>query len=129
MEVQCEPVPRYRSGILHAFRCAFHGVKLLLTTQRNAQIHAVLTAVALGFGAWLGLSIGEWIALILAMGGVWVAEALNTAIEFVVDLVSPEPQRLAGWAKDVGAAAVLIASIVAAAVGALLFLPKLLHLL
>lgn len=129
MQVHREPASRYRSGILWAFRCAFHGVKLLLVTQRNARIHAVLTALALGLAAWLELAAGEWIALVLAMGGVWVAEALNTAVEFVVDLVSPHPQELAGWAKDVGAAAVLLASIVAAVIGALIFLPKLLGLL
>lgn len=98
-------------------------------TQRNARIHAVLTVLALGLGVGLKLTAGEWIALVLAMGGVWVAEALNTAVEFVVDLVSPQPQELAGWAKDVGAAAVLLASIVAAVIGALIFLPKLLGLL
>lgn len=123
------PTAQHRSGILRAFAYAFHGLKLLLLTQRNAQIHAALTIGAVALGAWLDLAALEWIALVLAMGAVWVAEALNTAVEFVVDLVSPEHQRLAGWSKDVGAAAVFLASLVAVIVGAILFIPKLLPLL
>lgn len=129
MQVQGKPAPQYRSGILRAFACAFHGLKLLLQTQRNAQVHAVLTVLAIALGVWLGLASWEWTALVLAMGGVWVAEALNTAVEFVVDLVSPEPQRLAGWSKDLGAAAVLLAAFTAVIVGGIIFLPKLLPLL
>ncbi len=129
MPTEGVPALHHRMGIFRAFACAFHGLKLLIVTQRNAQVHAVLTGIAVGVGAWLGLASTEWLALVLAIGAVWIAEALNTAVEFVVDLVSPQPQRLAGWAKDVGAAAVLLAAMVAIIVGGVIFLPKLLLLI
>ena len=73
MQGQGTPTGKYRSGILRAFVFAFHGLKLLLVTQRNAQVHAVLSVIAVALGAWLRLTAMEWIALVLAMGGVWVA--------------------------------------------------------
>ena len=66
----------------------------------------------------------EWLALVLAMTLVLALEAVNTAIEYLTDLVSPEYHPLAGKAKDVAAAAVLIAAIGAVVVGAIVFLPR-----
>ena len=117
--------PRSR---LQSFGYAIRGVKLLVATQPNARLHLLATVLAIGAGWGLRISPGEWAAIILAMTLVWTAEGLNTAIEFVVDLVSPERRELAGWAKDVAAGAVLLASIGAAAVGLLIFVPKLLPL-
>lgn len=79
--------------------------------------------------AWLQFSATEWALLVITIAGVWVTEGLNTAVEFVVDLVSPDYHQLAGWAKDVAAGAVLVASISAVIVGAILFVPRLLALL
>src|SRR5205085_1121677 len=113
-------------GCLQSFADAFRGLKVLVTTQPNARIHATAMVAALLLGWALGLSPAEWSLLVLAMVLVLLTEGLNTAIEFLVDLVSPEKQRLAGWAKDVAAGAVLLASIGAVVVGAIVFLPKLL---
>ncbi|HEY2341709.1 MAG TPA: diacylglycerol kinase family protein [Chthoniobacteraceae bacterium] len=118
------PVPR--RGRLQSFVDAFRGLKVLLVTQPNARIHACATVAAFALGWVLRLSGGEWAAIVLAIVLVWLTEGLNTAIEFIVDIVSPEKQRLAGWAKDVAAGAVLLASIGAVVVGLLVFLPKLL---
>ncbi len=118
------PVPR-RIGRIQSFSHAFHGVRLLVATQPNARLHAAATGAAVAVGVWLHLSPAEWAAVVTAATLVWLAEGLNTAIEFVVDLVSPEQQRLAGWAKDVAAGAVLLASVGAVTVGGLVFLPKL----
>jgi diacylglycerol kinase (ATP) len=83
---------------------------------------ATLAVFAAGFSFRLrGL---EWCCVILAIGLVWVAEALNTAIETLTDLASPEMHPLAGRAKDIAAGAVLMASIIAVAVGAVLFGPR-----
>lgn len=100
---------------------------MLLRTQANARIHlaATIAVVACGFGG--GLSRGEWCAIVLAIGLVWTAEALNTAIEAVVDLASPARHPLAGRAKDVAAGAVLCAAAAAAVIGALIFGPRLLE--
>jgi diacylglycerol kinase len=67
----------------------------------------------------------EWCALVSAIALVWAAEALNTAVELLTDLVQPERHPLAGRAKDAAAAGVLLASIGAAVIGALVFLPRL----
>ena len=115
-----------RGWRLSSFLDAARGLKILVSTQPNARFHLVATAGAIGMAVWLRLSAGEWAALVLAITGVWVAEGLNTGIEFAVDLISTDHHELAGWAKDVAAGAVLLASIGAVIVGAILFLPKLL---
>lgn len=113
---------------LVAFRHAFNGLRILCATQPNARFHLVATLAALSAAAWFRLAAWEWAALVLAIAMVWAVEALNTAIEFTIDLVSPEQHFLAGWAKDVAAGAVLVASLAAVVVGCLLFAPRLWHL-
>jgi diacylglycerol kinase (ATP) len=110
---------------LRSFAEACNGILVVLRTQPNARIHAAAAAAAVAMGCWLGLNPGEWAAVVCAIALVWTAEALNTAVELVVDLVSPERQRLAGWAKDVAAGAVLLAAVGAVAVGLCVFGGKL----
>ena len=76
-----------------------------------------------GIGVLLGLSAPEWCWLVLAMGAVWTAEALNTAFEFLADAASPEFHPLVGKAKDVAAGGVLIAAMSAVLIGALVLGP------
>ena len=116
------PAPRGR--LARSFGYAFRGIGILLRTQANARIHAVATLFAVAAGFWFGVSRGEWCAVIAAIGLVWTAEGLNTALEAVVDLVSPEQHPLAGRAKDVAAGAVLCAAIAAFAIGVLIFGPR-----
>lgn len=97
----------------------------MLRTQPNAWIHASITTGVFMLGLWLGLSYLEWAVIFLTIGFVWVAEFLNTAIESVVDLASPDVHPLAKAGKDVGAAAVLVAAIVAVIVGLLILGPPL----
>jgi diacylglycerol kinase len=110
------------------FADAWNGLRLLVRTQPNARVHLAATIAAWLLAAFLRLSFGEWAALVTVTALVWVAEALNSAVEMIVDLVSPERQPLAGWAKDVAAGAVLLAAIAAMIVGMILFLPKLVAL-
>ncbi len=119
----------YLTGRLRSFGHAFRGLAVLLRTQRNAGIHAGATILVAAAGALLRISPAEWALIALAIVCVWVAEALNTSIEFLVDLASPHPHPLAGKAKDVAAAAVLIAAIGSLIVGALVFGPYLLRIL
>jgi diacylglycerol kinase (ATP) len=119
----------YLNGRLRSFGHAFRGLRVLLQTQHNARIHAVATVLAVAAGALLGISTAEWALVALAVAGVWVAEALNTSIEFLVDLASPEHHPLAAKAKDVAAGAVLIAAVGSLAVGVLVFGPHVLKVL
>jgi diacylglycerol kinase (ATP) len=115
---------RISSG-LHAVR----GIIRLLKTQQNAWIHAFATACVVVLGAVLGVSAWEWCALILVITLVWVAEALNTAFEFLCDVVSPDFHPLVKESKDIAAGAVLLSALGAVAVGLVIFVPYLLALL
>ncbi|MCB9331670.1 MAG: diacylglycerol kinase family protein [Lewinellaceae bacterium] len=110
---------------IDSFRYALRGVVDLVRSQVNAQIHLAISAGVLLAGFWLGLSSLEWVAIVLCMALVLALEAVNTALEYLTDLVSPGQHPLAGKAKDVAAAAVLLAAIGAAVVGLIIFLPKL----
>ena len=119
----------YMSGRLRSFGHAFRGLAILLRSQHNARIHAVATILVVAAGVLFGFSPAEWALIALAIACVWAAEALNTAIEFLVDLASPEHHPLAGKAKDVAAGAVLVAAIGSLVVGALVFGPHVLRML
>jgi len=102
---------------------AINGLKILWREQHNCRVHLFVTALVLVFGLMLSISATQWILLLLLIALVWVAEALNTAVEYLCDKVTMEHDPLIGKAKDVAAAGVLIASIIAAVGGLLLFLP------
>jgi diacylglycerol kinase (ATP) len=106
-----------------SFRHASRGIAVLLRTQHNARLHLAATAAVVALGFFLAISRSEWLAVILAIGLVWTAEALNTAVEFLADEVSLERRKLIGKAKDVGASGVLLATASAMAVGAVVFVP------
>jgi diacylglycerol kinase len=115
-------MPRRR---LLSFKYAFQGIAYLLRTQPNARIHSAALLLAVSAGVFFSISPGEWLAVVLASALVLALEAVNTAVEALTDLVSPGHHQLAGAAKDVAAAAVLIAAMGAAVVGTIVFLPKL----
>lgn len=110
---------------LASFRHAFAGWWYVLRTQHNAWIHAVASVAILAVALWLGLGRTEWALLILTIALVWVAEFVNTAVEALVDLLSPDIHPLAKAAKDIAAAAVLIAALAAVVVGLLVLGPPL----
>ncbi|MEM0992911.1 MAG: diacylglycerol kinase family protein [Bacteroidota bacterium] len=115
----------WRKRVL-SFKYAFQGIKILYQTQPNFIIHSVLGSLAILLAILLKLSYFEWLVLIVTITLVLFAEAINSALEFLTDLISPDLHPLAGKAKDVAAAAVLITAIGAVVVGLFLFLPKLL---
>jgi diacylglycerol kinase (ATP) len=110
---------------LESFRYAFNGIKTLLSGEANARIHSIATVVVVTAGLLLGLTSTEWIAVVIVIGAVFAAEALNTAIERLADIVSPGYHETIKQVKDLSAGAVLLISIAAALVGAIIFLPKL----
>jgi len=95
----------------------------MLRTQRNAWIHACASVAVFALSLWLGLSRLEWAIIFLTVGLVWMAEFVNTALEAVVDLASPDLHPLAKVGKDVAAAAVLIGAGTAVIIGLLVLGP------
>ena len=107
---------------------AWQGLRVLVAQEPNARIHAVATFAVICLGRWLDLGRLDWALLTVAIALVWVTEAINTAIESVVDMCSPEIHPLAKRAKDVAAGAVLLASLFAVILGAMVLVPALDHL-
>lgn len=120
-------------GIMHpttkSFHYAWEGIKTALKQEPNFRIHAVFVFVTFTLAYILDFNAYEWVILVLTSGVVIVLELLNTALESVVNIVSPEIREEAKKAKDVSAAAVFISAIMASIIGLFLFLPKLLILL
>ena len=117
------------SGRIRSIQHATQGIIELLKSQHNARVHAVATLCVIVAGSFFGVSAWEWCSLILVITAVWVAEALNTAFEFLCDVVSPDFHPLAKKAKDVAAGAVLLCALGAVAVGLIIFMPYLLSYL
>ena len=110
---------------IHAFGHAFRGWWYVLQTQHNAWIHTLVAVIVFILAFWLKLPAHDWAILILTATMVFAAEFVNTAIEAVVDLASPQKHPLAKVGKDVGAAAVLIAALAAVLIGLLILGPPL----
>lgn len=109
-----------RHSLWQSFEFAGRGLRHAIQTQRTMRIHVALAVVITVALVWLDLPVAEAAALVLAMGGVLAAELLNTAVEVLVDLhVGDQYHVLAGHAKDLSAAGVLVAAVGAAAVGLL----------
>lgn len=87
---------------------ALKGIMSLIKNDNNFRIHLLAVIVVIILGFWIKFSEGEWLVVILTMGGVLSLEAVNTAIETIIDLVSPEYHDLAKKTKDVAAGAVLL---------------------
>ncbi len=111
---------------IHSFGHAYAGLGYVLRTQKNAWIHTTATIFVILLAIWLQTPPGEFAILILTIGTVWTAEFINTSLEAVVDLASPEKHPLAKVGKDVGAAAVLIAAMSSAIIGIIILGPALL---
>lgn len=107
----------------HAFKCAAEGVRFALG-QRNMRIDVCAAVLAVALGVVLRIDAPSWLAIVLCIGGVLALETLNTAIESVVDLASPEYHVLAKHAKDCAAGAALIAACASVVVGCVVFIPK-----
>lgn len=117
---------RPRLPILRSFAVAVRGIRDAVAEQRNLRIHLILAVVVNMLAVALAVSLTERLILWLCIGLVLATELLNTAIETVVDLASPQQHELARKAKDIAAGAVLAASLVAALIGAAILGPPLL---
>ncbi|RLD43421.1 MAG: diacylglycerol kinase family protein [Bacteroidetes bacterium] len=113
---------------IKSFGYAFKGIVHALQNEHNLMIHFTLAIAAIAFGFWLNINQTEWLFVIVAIGFVLVSELFNSAIEVLVDLVSPERNPKAGLIKDIAAGAVLISAITAAIIGLFIFIPKIINL-
>lgn len=118
----------FMSRFFKSFKFAINGIKYAVKTQLNFKIQLLAVLVAVGAGWYFHISGSEWLAIVLCMGAVLAAELMNTAIETLVDLVSPEFNPKAGMVKDVAAGAVLVIALTALMVALIIFVPKLLSL-
>jgi len=111
----------YLQRRISSFACAIKGAAFLIRSQPHARIHLAATGAVFVLGLALNLQRLEWCLLIIAIMIVWVAEGMNTALEAIADAVHPGHHPLIGRAKDVAAAAVLIAAVGAVLIGILIF--------
>lgn len=118
----------HRHSIFKSFGYALNGLKGIILQERNFKIQLFIGTVAVILGFVLNLTLPEWLDLVIVITLVLIFELINTSIEEMVDLVSPEVQEKARIAKDVAAGTVLVAAIGSVIVGAMLFLPKILSL-
>lgn len=112
-------------SIRKSFTFAFSGLKTAIKKEPNFRIHVVFALITTFAAYYFRFNLLEWLILALAIFLVMVFELLNTTLEAVVDLVSPEVKPEAKIAKDVSAAAVLLTAIFSIIVGLILFLPRL----
>lgn len=113
---------------LKSFKFAFNGIRLLITREHNAWIHCFAAICVIIAGFAFDISTTEWIAVTFAIGTVLAAEAVNSSIEAIADLVSPEYNEAIKRTKDLAAGAVLIFAISAAIVGLIIFVPKIMEM-
>lgn len=107
------------AAIGHALR----GWMYVLKTQHNAWVHSLAAVMVIILGFWLQIPARDWAVLVLTIAMVFTAEFINTSIEAVVDLASPQKHPLAKVGKDVGAGAVLIAALAGVLIGLLILGP------
>jgi len=115
--------------LIRSFGYAIKGIKSVVSTETNMQIHLIIGLLVIICGFLFSISLTEWMLCLICIGLVFGMEMINTAIEKIVDLVSPESHPLAGLAKDIAAGAVLICAFISVVVGLTIFIPKGLALL
>jgi diacylglycerol kinase len=118
-------VKTFFSSRVASLKYAFHGWFHVFRTQQNVWIHGAIAGIVFILALWLRVPLRDWAVLILTSAMVFAAEFMNTAIEAVVDLASPDKHPLAKIGKDVGAAAVLVAALAAILIGLLILGPPL----
>jgi diacylglycerol kinase (ATP) len=121
--------PMRARSLIESFGFAFQGLAYAFRTQRNFKIHCFITVLVIILGLLLRIDLDHWAALGVVIGLVFQTELTNTAVEAIVDKVSPEFHELAKVAKDCSAAAVLVTAMAAVVVGIFILGPRLVDLL
>lgn len=113
---------------IRSFRHAFRGIWLILKTQHNMWIHLLAIVFVIALGVYTNLNLNEWLFIVFAIGLVFVAELVNTGIEYLGDAITDEENEKVRNAKDVSAGAVLMAALVALVIAGMVFIPRLIPL-
>ena len=113
---------------MRSFKFAWKGIMTCAGHEQNITFHLLTALVVVMAGIFFGITRAEWLAVIICIGIVITAELFNSAIERLVDMVSPQWQSTAGEVKDIAAGAVLVTAIAAAIVGLIVFVPYLLNI-
>ena len=108
---------------LRSFGYAWQGIRSCVGKEQNLSFHLITSVVVIAAGFFFGITRTEWLIIVLCIGVVIAAELFNTAIEKLVDLVSPGRHPIAGQVKDIAAAAVLVCAVAAATIGVIIFFP------
>lgn len=114
--------PSFLKKQIQSFRYAFRGIYFFFREQRNARIHIVAAVAAVALGLWVGISVTDWCIIAVCIGSVFAMEMLNTAVEYLADVVSPEKHPQIGKLKDIAAGAVLVVSFAALFCGVFILL-------
>ena len=128
MKKQKNYIKQDNKRLLNSFKYAGKGIIETFKSEKNMKIHLFMTLLVIVLGFLLNISLSEWIICIILFSSVISLEIVNTAIETVVNLVSPNYNELAKRAKDLAAGSVLIAAISSAIIGIIIFLPKIINL-
>ncbi|APG64762.1 diacylglycerol kinase [Tenacibaculum todarodis] len=116
-------------GRLRSMKFALRGMWLLLTTEDSIKAQSFFALIAIIAGFYFNISSFEWMAQLLVIGLVLVAEAVNTAVEEVADFIHPDYHKKIGLIKDIAAGAPAIAALISLAIAAIIYLPKITELL
>lgn len=114
---------------IKSFLNALRGIAFLFNSQLNARIELTITGIVIVAGFLFRISTSEWLVILLCIALVLSLEGINTAIEIFADKLHPDFDKKIGNVKDVAAGAVLIASVVAAIIGFIIFVPRLLDII
>lgn len=102
---------------------ALSGLGFVIRNEHNARIHIAAAIVIITLGTFYQIKATDWVILVLAIVSVWFAETINTAFEYLCDVVSPQKNESVRRAKDIAAGAVLIAAIGAVIIGSIVMFP------
>ena len=110
-----------------SFKAAFEGIASTYKKEQNIKIHTIISFIVILGGFIFKINYIEWLVCLVLIGFMLMAEFFNTAIEYVVDLASPEIHPLAKAAKDTASAGVLMMAIISALIGCVIFIPKIIE--
>lgn len=111
---------------MRSFKFAWKGIMTCAGHEQNITFHLIVAILVVVAGFVFDITKAEWVAVVICIGMVITAELFNSSIERLVDMVSPQWQKIAGEVKDIAAGAVLVTAVAAAIVGIIVFLPYLL---
>ena len=115
--------------MIKSFKYAWEGIKSSIKSEQNMKVHILIMELVVLLGLVLNINYYEWLIILVCFMVVISGELFNTAIENVVNLLSPNKNEIAKLSKDIAAGAVLVGAFFSAIIGLMIFLPKIFYLL